>query len=838
MLKVTAANNAVSGSAAQPYFVPGGRKNVFSTADLKDRVSDCIDKENFYYIASKLPGRMRIKKGRSRNAFSGMELMQLLELLPDNMRIKISKHSGSLLVFVHNSKYMRLYPETLPEKPVANPIPGKIVSYAFPFALRAALATLRAIPYIAKGLYGMLSKGKLDLNVLDAAALSVCLIQRDFRSLSSIVFFFALGEYLADWTRKKSHSKLADSLALNIESVWLKCGDTEIMTPLAKVLPGDLVVVRSGAVIPVDGTVETGEAMVNQSSMTGEPLPIPRIPGQSVFAGTMLEEGELVVRVVKVGGETRISSILRKIDESEAAKAAIQSRYEHIADSIVPYNFLLSGLVFALTRDLRRAGSVLLVDYSCALRLATPLAVLTCLREAASHGVLIKGGKFAEALSQADTVIFDKTGTLTEAQPTVVEVIPFNGYERDYILKSAACLEEHFPHPVGRAVVAAAELAKLSHREEHTQVELIVAHGIASRLHGKRVLVGSEHFLLEDSQISITPEQREIISKQAGMGRSVLYVSFDARLGGIILIEDKIRPNAAAAIKALRQDGIKRVIMLTGDGELTAASIAAQAGIDEFRARLLPEHKAAFVQELRAAGHTVLMLGDGINDSPALSAANVGVSMSGGADLTKEVADVVLTRGDIMDLLTARKLSRRTMRRIKHSFNYSLAFNSVFLLGGLFGVVGAGLAALLHNATTAVIALSCMQNMLPPALPQAAPATTEKSLTAQAAPIRPEATPMPKNAGMAPETGKVKTDKAAAKSISPQPGKSVPAKLTKTDKTKAAKTLTSGSAPKAKSAKAKNMATKAGTTPKQDAAVTSGNPVAKTTATKRKDAKK
>ncbi|MDR2050728.1 MAG: heavy metal translocating P-type ATPase [Deltaproteobacteria bacterium] len=664
-----------------------------------------------YYIAHSGPGRIRLRPSRLPTDLTGEKLREMLASLPDKIRVEHARHSGSILVFLPPEALSRSGSRT--EKKIKNPIPGKLTSYLLPFRTRALLALFHSLPYFRRGLRALFIRRRLDLDVLDATALAVCLLQGDFRSFGSIVFFFALGEYLADWTRKKSHAGLAESLALNIDSVWIKSGSDEIQIPLKKVSAGDLVIVRAGTVIPVDGRIASGEALVNLSSMTGEPLPIRRGPGQSVFAGAVVEEGEIRVETVKTGGDARIYSILRGIEDSEAAKASIQTRYEHIADGIVPYNFLLSLLIFIFTGTPRKAGAVLLVDYSCALRLAAPLAVLTGLREAAGQGVLIKGGKFIEALAGADTVVFDKTGTLTEAQPTVVEVIPFNGYQRDYILKSAACLEEHFPHPVGRAVVAAAEKEKLSHTEEHAEVELIVAHGIASRLHGQRVLLGSEHFLREDSRIRISEEQNVIINRQAALGRSILYISFDSELAGIILIEDKIRPRTAAVVEALRADGIKRVLMLTGDGEPTAAGIATAAGITEYQARLLPEQKSAFIRELRAQGHSVLMLGDGVNDSPALSAAQVGVSMNSGADITKEVADVVLTRGRLEDLLTARAVSRGVLTRIRRSFRYSLFLNSLFLAAGLSGLIGPGIAALLHNATTAAIALGCMRRILP-----------------------------------------------------------------------------------------------------------------------------
>ncbi len=599
---------------------------------------------------------------------------------------------------------------------VHNPIPGKLLSiFFYPRIVQSLLAGLRAVPYIIKGLWAFL-RGRLDLTVLDGAALVVCLLRRDFKSLGSIVFFFALGDFLAEWTKKKSRSSLEESLNIDITHVWIRLDGVEQEILFRDLKAGDTLVVRTGSVIPADGTVVDGEGLVNQAFMTGESMPVRRAAGSTVYAGTTLEAGELYIQATKVGSDTRIKSIIRCIEESELTKAAIQGKYERIADAIVPYNFLLSGLVFALTRDPVRAGSVLLVDYSCAIRLATPLAIFTGMREAAEHGVLIKGGKFMEALAHADAVVFDKTGTLTQAQPAVVDIVPFGDHTAKSILRLAACLEEHFAHPVGQAVVRAAEEQNLQHREEHTQIEFIVAHGIASRWKGQRVLIGSEHFVLEDEGIRLGTKEKETIDAQAKMGRSVLYLSIGEELAGVILIEDAIRPDAQDVIQALREDGIQRIIMLTGDGPFTAQAIASRSGITEFKARVTPEGKAEFINQLKKEGHTVLMVGDGINDSPALSAADVGVAMRGGADLAREVADMVLTRGELGDILWARQLSRNALGRVRGNFFSSLLWNSLFLTGGLLGILRPGLSALLHNASTAAIAVSSMRPLLP--LPQ------------------------------------------------------------------------------------------------------------------------
>jgi Cu2+-exporting ATPase len=432
-----------------------------------------------------------------------------------------------------------------------------------------------------------------------------------------------------------------------------------------------------------------------------------------VYAGTIVEEGELEIRVLKTGGERRIDAVLRHIEESETAKAGIQSKYERIADSIVPYNFLLALLVYLFTRDTARAGAVLLVDYSCALRLATPLTILAAMSEAARRGMLIKGGRALEALHEADTAVFDKTGTLTEARPEVAEVIPFGKYDADDVLRLAACLEEHFPHPVGRAVVKAAERKGLKHLEEHAKVEFIVAHGLASRLRDEQALIGSEHFVVEDMGIVLTAKQKKVAKERAERGESLLYLATGKSLTGLIVIRDNVRPGMPEFIAKLRQTGLKRIVMLTGDGETTAAAVARQTGVAEFRARLLPEQKAEYIADLQAKGARVLMMGDGINDAPALSTADVGVALKSGTDLTREVADVVLTRGNPADVLPALMLAEMSMRRIRSNFYLSVGWNSLFLAAALGGILSPGISAFLHNASTAALAVRSMTPFLP-----------------------------------------------------------------------------------------------------------------------------
>ena len=572
-----------------------------------------------------------------------------------------------------------------------------------PGLVRAVTALWRAAPFILRG-GRALARGRVNVDVLDASALGV-------------------GEALESWTRRTSLASLSESLSLNVDKVWVRAADgAERFIPLAEVTGGDLVVVRAGAAVPVDGVVESGEALVNQAAMTGEPLGVRRTAGGSVFAGSVVEEGELVVRATGVGEQTRLTRILRFIEESEALKAGVQTRAERLADAVVPFSFLLAGAVWLITRNPARAASVLLVDYSCALRLATPLAVLSAMRQAAGEGLLIKGGRYLEGLARADLAVFDKTGTLTGARPSVTDVVPVlrsraEILSREDVLRITACLEEHFPHPVARAVVRRAEDEGLTHAEEHAEVEYVVAHGIASRLHGKRVLVGSRHYVGYDEGVDLAPAE-DLIRELSGQGRSLLYLALDGELAGIVALEDPVRPEAAAVLTALANRGLSTA-MLTGDDERTAAAVAARLGIDEYRSHVLPADKVAAVRQWQEQGHAVLMVGDGINDSPALSAADAGVAMRDGADLAREVAGVVLTadgRG-LTGLLTAVDLGRGVMRRIRSHFAVILGFNSLFLLLGLTGLLRPGLAAALHNGTTVAVAVNAMR---PLRLPDAA----------------------------------------------------------------------------------------------------------------------
>ena len=581
-----------------------------------------------------------------------------------------------------------------------------------PVPVRLAMTAWRAVPYICKGLKNLAAL-KCRVELLDGAAIAVSLLRRDYATASMSMMLLGVGEMLEAWTRQQSLASLEESLALRVNSVWVLRDGTEVQVPIQKVRAGDVVVVRAGGAIPVDGIVASGEAMVNQASMTGEPLPVHRTEGAAVFAGTVVEEGSLNITVSHVGAETRLQQVVSFINESEAAKAGVQGRYERMADMAVPVTFLIAGLVWAVTRNPLRASSVLLVDYSCALKLTTPLTVLSAMREAAVRGVLVKGGRYLEAMNEADTVLFDKTGTLTQAQPRVVDVVPAAGWHRDDVLRLSACLEEHFPHPVARAVVHAAECEKLEHAEEHAEVQYVVAHGIASLWHGKKVVIGSRHYVEYDEGVELA-EFAAAVEKQSAQGRSLLYLAVDGSLAGIIAIEDPVREESAAVIAGLRARGIRNIVMLTGDDKRTAAAVAGRLGIDEYRAQVLPADKSDIVQEYQAMGHRVIMIGDGINDSPALSAADIGVSLSDGADLAQEVANVVLLDSRLESLLMLRDLSRAAMRKINSNFALTMGLNTAFMAGGLAGILSPGLSALMHNASTVGLSIRSMRPLLRP----------------------------------------------------------------------------------------------------------------------------
>ena len=580
-----------------------------------------------------------------------------------------------------------------------------------PVGLNAANALLASVPFVLSGVKSLL-RGRFDVAVLDGAALLVSLLRRDFRTAGLLIVLLGLGEMLESYTRKKSMASLADELALRVDSVWVRRGDGNVKIALRDVTKEDVVVVHAGNAIPVDGIVVDGDGSVNQASMTGEPLPVHRMKGGTVFAGTVLEDGELMIRPTGVGDGTRLQQIVRFIENSEAAKAGIEGKALKWADRIVPYHFLLAGLVWLVTRDFARMASVLMVDFSCALRLATPLAILTAMRTGTQRGVVVKGGKYLEALAEVDTVVFDKTGTLTASAPKLSDVVSLDErYDADDLLRLAACLEEHFPHPVGRAVVHAAEAKGLAHAVEahDAKIDYVVAHGIASSVEGARVLLGSRHFVEEDEGVSVAVGH-EAAERLAREGKSILYLAVGGKLAGLLGIEDPVRAEAKAVIAALHERGVKEVWMLTGDDERTARVVAETLGIDHYRAGILPADKAAVVTALKEKGAKVLMVGDGVNDSPALSASDVGVTLRDGADIAQEVADVVLSENTLAGLPVAMDLGKAAMARIRQNFVASVGLNGLFLAGGLTGTLMPAAGALLHNGTTIGVCLNAMRN--------------------------------------------------------------------------------------------------------------------------------
>lgn len=580
-----------------------------------------------------------------------------------------------------------------------------------PAPIKIGMSFFRAVSYIKNGI-ASLARFEITVAVLDAAAITAAIAQGSFSSASSIMFLLSVSDLLEDYTRKRTKSALSSSLAINIDKVWLVAEDgAEVLTPMAKIAEGDRIKVRTGAVIPVDGRVKSGEALVNEASMTGEPLAVRKAAESTVYAGTVVEEGMVVVEVTALSSETRINKIIELIDESESLKAEVQSRAEKLADSIVPFSFLTSLAAYVITRNAAKAMSVLMVDYSCAIKLSTPIAVISAMREASMHRIMVKGGKYLEAFAHADTIVFDKTGTLTEACPKVDVVIPFGGYNEKEVLKTAACLEEHFPHSVARAIVQKAMDEKLNHEEAHAEVEYVVAHGIASYIGDKKAIIGSRHFVEEDEGVIITPDQDEIIAESAN-GSSVVYLAIGGELAGALCVADPVRSEAAGVINDLKKLGVKNIIMLTGDSENAARSACRNLGITNYRAQVLPEDKAGIVNEIKAEGKSVIMVGDGINDSPALSAANVSVAMKDSSDIAREVADVTLLTASLEELVTLRKLSMKLFNRINTNYAFIISFNTALLAMGLVGIISPQTSAVLHNISTMTISAASMRPCL------------------------------------------------------------------------------------------------------------------------------
>lgn len=583
--------------------------------------------------------------------------------------------------------------------------------WLLPAPIRAIYTTVVSVKYVWKGIQ-TLAQGKIEVPVLDATAIGVSMLRGDYGTAGSVMFLLGVGELLEEWTHKKSVGDLARSMSLNVGKVWLKKDGQEILVPSEKIVAGDEIVVHMGNLIPFDGEVSNGEGMVNQASLTGESVPVRRTLGSVVYAGTVLEEGELTILVKQTGGSSRYEKITAMIEESEKLKSGLESKAEHLADRLVPYSLGGTALTYLLTRNATKALSILMVDFSCALKLAMPISVLSAIREANQHKITVKGGKFLEAVAEADTIVFDKTGTLTKAQPTVAEVVSFSETKSpDELLRIAACLEEHFPHSMAKAVVDAAKEKHLDHEEMHSKVEYIVAHGISTTINGEKAIIGSYHFVFEDEN-SIIPEGMEEKFRHLPEEYSHLYLALEGVLAAVICIEDPLRPEAAEIIRQLKKAGLKKIVMMTGDSERTAKAIAKKVGVDEYYAEVLPEDKANFVEKEKAEGRKVIMIGDGINDSPALSAADVGIAISEGAEIAREIADITVAADDLAEILVLRMLSNRLMKRIHKNYRFIVTFNAGLILLGVGGILQPTTSALLHNTSTLYIGLKSMGNLL------------------------------------------------------------------------------------------------------------------------------
>ena len=579
-----------------------------------------------------------------------------------------------------------------------------------PLPVRTFLTTLKSVKYIWKGVR-TLAKCRIEVPVLDATAIGVSMLRGDFSTASSVMFLLGFGEILEDWTHKKSVDDLARSMSLNVSKVWLITEDSEVQVGTDEIKPGDRVRMHMGTVIPFDGIVTEGEAMVNEASLTGESMPVAKHESSYVYAGTVMEEGELTIRVKETSGSTKFEKIVTMIEETEKLKSAVESKAEHLADRLVPYTLAGTALTYALTRNVTKALSILMVDFSCALKLAMPISVLAAIREANAHHITVKGGKFLEAVAEADTIVFDKTGTLTKAQPTVVDVVSFNGDSKENLLRLAACMEEHFPHSMAKAVMDAAKERGLTHEEMHSKVEYIVAHGISTMVDGRKAIIGSHHFVFEDEKCTI-PVGKEELFRNLPEEYSHLYLGIEGKLAAVICIEDPLRPEAPEVVKALRKAGFTQIVMMTGDSDRSAKAIAARVGVDKYYSEVLPEDKAKFVEEAKAQGRKVLMVGDGINDSPALSAADVGIAISDGAELAREIADITIGADDLSVMVTLKEISNGLMDKIHKNYRRIVGINGSLIALGVTGVIQPTMSALLHNTSTLLIGMDSMKSVL------------------------------------------------------------------------------------------------------------------------------
>ncbi|WP_288268588.1 heavy metal translocating P-type ATPase [uncultured Methanobrevibacter sp.] len=691
-----------------------------------------------YQIVYDNQTRLRVRSGK--NAFTEYEGYGLSELLLENDFIKdvrTSHRNGSILINYYNiedkDKILRILDnigmEDLFEgkpspKNESNEITNKfylkiikklikryLIRPFLPLDIRNAITLIKAVKYIAKGL-DSLTSFRIDVDLLDGSAVTGSLLKKDFEPASSMMFLLSISDLLEEYTVQKSKSTFKESLSLNIDTVWLVRDDgTEITYPLADIKKGDKVKIHMGDMIPVDGKIVDGEGMINESSMTGEPLAVHKDIGKTVNAGTVLEEGNIVIEVYSVDQDTRLNNIVELIENSENLKAETESKAVELANSLVPYSFVLTFLTYLFTRDTTKALSVLMVDFSCAIKLTTPLSIISAMREASDNRMMIKGGKFIEKFATADTIVFDKTGTLTHASPKVVDVIPTGNYTRDEVLKMSACIEEHFAHSIAKAIVKQAEAEGLNHKEEHSEVEYIVAHGIATRYNDKRAVIGSKHFLFEDENVEITEEQKKLIDEKV-KENSVIYLAIDNKLEGLICINDPVRDEAKDVITRLKTMGIENIIMLTGDSESGARSIAESIGITNYKSQVLPEDKANIIEGLKEEGKTIIMVGDGINDSPALAAADVSVSMKNSSDIAREVADISLLSDNLYDLITLRILSRKMLDKINSNYHKIVGINGTLIALGILGIITPSTSSTIHNLSTMLLGIASTKSVL------------------------------------------------------------------------------------------------------------------------------
>ena len=597
------------------------------------------------------------------------------------------------------------------DKLVLTVVDRVISTLFYPIPLKRVITGVKAIPYLFKGLQTLFQR-KIEVSLLDAVAISASILTGDYDTASSVMFLLSVGEILEEWTHKKSVDDLARTMSLNVDKVWTLVQGEEVLLPLNEVEVGQEIIVRTGNMIPLDGKVSFGEAMVNQASMTGESIPVRKKIGSSAYAGTVVEEGECRIRVEKLAGSGRYDRIVKMIEESEKLKSATEDKASHLADKLVPYSLGGAALTYLLTRNVTKALAFLMVDFSCALKLSMPVAVLSAMREAGKHKISVKGGKFMEAISEAKTIVFDKTGTLTYAKPKVEDIITFNNADENEMLRMAACLEEHYPHSMANAVVAEAEARDLHHAERHSKVEYVVAHGISSIYEGKHVLIGSHHFIFDDEHCTVPKGEEEKLAS-IPPEHSALYLAVDGELTTVILISDPLRKEAVGVIQDLKALGIDKVVMMTGDNKKTAHAVARMVGVDEFHAEVLPEDKASFIQEEHCLGRKVIMVGDGINDSPALSEADAGIAISAGAAIAKEVADITIQEGDLYELVILKKLSNRLMKRIHGNYNFIIGFNAMLIALGLAGIMTPSNSALFHNISTIATGLKSMTPLIP-----------------------------------------------------------------------------------------------------------------------------